>query len=606
MAEASPAYSFSEFVQPMSNCQHVVSLRNNVSASASLSFVRTLTLLDVPFQYLLHLPNDTPENYARRHLQHCLIRHAFPALNHRGYYAFESAIAVSGYPLRTVLVRRNRKTDLVFLYAERLDGKYPRFTSPNPYLACAHPLNFAYVFIEPEGGKLVLLHQSFHELTYEYITNTLKKKRCNTNELRLRYGPSYLGREAYSWEEVKFIVAEKPFYRSYVVRDGADIQLAYLISRHLNFTFDMEKDYHGGECAVAAITHYTLATSEGPGFGADDSIRMVQWRFYKILYATAVEEILPTRLRTFAAPATSTVWLLLGAVIALTALLTKAFICPAADSFGSLLTVTAPYIGHIVSCSAMEGKFRFLFASWALIAVFLGALYTSIIQSFTVVPTVRPGEFSLEDLLKNNYTCGPVYLPYYRYIERTLRVTWSKNFSNAAKKEKLLMKVIKPGSGDWRLNVTYGVEYFKKARPMQLLTSASTSDVYAKMYAKLSERNLNICEDEFVSHGLFISFHFTPSCDVLERKFQGMWDAGFVTFWQRIRSRASNKQLEQYTLAKAQREGLVREETIVEGTLLESLIREGFFVFLYGICTAIFAALLEYFLSYASCSFYCE
>ena len=454
----------------------------------------------------------------------------------------------------------------------------------------------------------MLLYHSFRQLTYEIITNTLKKKRGNMNEMHLRYGPSYLRRKSYSWEEVKFIVAEKPFYWSYRVRDGPEIHLAYLLAQRLNFTFDLVRDYHGhaGECGVAGVGHYALVASEALGHGEDDSIRMVQWRFYKILYATPVEEIRPTRLRTFASPAKSTVWLLLGTVIALTALLTKAFICPAADTFGSFLTVAAPYIGHIVTCAGMEGKFRFSFASWALIAVFLAAYYTSIIQSLTVVPTVRPGEFSLEELLKDNYTCDAVDLPYYRYIERTLRDTWSKNFSNSAKKEKLLMKVIRPGSGDWRLNVTHSVEYFKKARPMQLLPSAGTSDVYAEMYAKLSERNLNICKDEFASHPVFISFHFTPSCDVLERHFQGMWDAGFVTFWEKIRNRARNKQLELWTFAEAQREGLVPEETIVEGTLLDSLIREGFFVFLYGICTAMLSFLMECLRLYASFSFYYE
>ena len=599
IAEATPSYSFTEFLQPMSNCQHVISQRNNESAPSSLSFVQTLTLLNVPFQYLLHLPNDPPENYARRHLHHCLVRHVFPAINDRRFHAFESAIAISWFPLPTVLVKRNKKTDLVFLYAERLEGKYPHFTAPAAYMACVNPLNFVYVLVQRE--TLVPLFHSFRKLTYEYITNTLKKKRGNMDEMRLKYRSStYLGRQSYSWAEVKFIFSENPFYLSYMVKDVAQLQLAYVLAQRLNFTFDMGSDYKG-ECEVAAIDHYTYLMSGELDYGEGDGIRMVEWRFYKIVYATAVQEIPPAKLRTFASPATRTVWLLLGLAIALTALLQKAFISPVTDWLGSLLLVTAPYVGQIVTCTRLEAKLKFLFASWALIAVFLAALYTSVIQSLTVAPAALPGEFSLEDLLKNNYTMDAVFP---QFFERIVLVGEANRHTGA--KEKLLMKVIKPGSGDWGLNVTYGVEYFKKPRPMQLMSSASTADVYTKLYAKLSERNLNICKDQFASQPFFISFYYTPNSDVLESRFQEIWDAGFVTFWQKIRSRAADRQVMLYTVAEARRAGLLLREKIVEGTLLDSLIREGFYVFLYGICTALLGILVECLCSSASFSIYCK
>ena len=657
-----PPISVQNFLSALKSCQHIMSVIHDPGKGTRLrtpsivhAFIHYLSSAGIPFEHLFYPPDPHIHRHVRRHLDHCMIRHTFEtkcgpkAQTIRLSSPFQRVDSYGG-GLSGRIVHMNRELDLVFLYFEQEHTwDIPHYYLINPFLYCATPLNFILVGFLTHSSNLLLLPYRqiripcmkrkdalcFEKLdyvtpagqpmSYSSILALFKQQRQNLGGAAVYFSADVnTPRGLYSWRQIEHMLivgmshvrlshpAAAHGYHAFL----ANMQIPYLLSQKLNMTYmlvtksEVSQSFFGARmerCRKGKINTSTRPSPTRENSGSAHSQSMVDFTSFRVVYTAKVELVKPAELKTLSIPAQPSVWYLLIASIVLVAGTAMA-LTKSTDVGNAIFVFATPLIGQTVPTEAYgQVRLRFFFAVWVLLgALIMSATYTNVISSLAVVPRVLPAKHTIEALLDQNYTAKYVDIETYNVMTAMIVITaniMTRSQQRVAKLQKRLFESIRPENlMHESVPMTVLVDFYANdARSSMEIMDERALQGWIQAMVEITGRDFYVCDEKLFRLPKYIYFDSLPNSDVAFETYKRLTDAGFVSYWRATGTTHLERYLTLMPIQLAKDEGVLRPSKPVEGTLLESLVNESFYVLLYGIVSALFAFNVEY-VSLLSCS----
>ena len=208
------------------------------------------------------------------------------------------------------------------------------------------------------------------------------------------------------------------------------------------------------------------------------------------------------------------------------------------------------------------------------------------------MPRVLASKQTLEELLDKNYT--PKYVPPRIYKEMRHRITSVSQSQKIYGVQKRLFDSIKPESlqkGAVAMATMLDF-YTKDPKPMTMMSNEMLTGWLPAM-TEVTSRNFYICDEQLIRLPLYIYFETMPNSDVAFETYKQLTEAGIVSYWQAVEKINDDGLAALVAKDDAKAEGIWRPAKPIEGTLLDSLVLESFYVFLHGVTCATVALVVE-------------
>ena len=209
------------------------------------------------------------------------------------------------------------------------------------------------------------------------------------------------------------------------------------------------------------------------------------------------------------------------------------------------------------------------------------ATYTNVISSLAIVPRVLPGKLTAQELLDQNYTAKYVDIQSYKVMNAMVVFTaniWTRSEQQRiAKLQKRLFESIKPKNlMPEPVSKSELVEFYGD-KSMEIMDE-STLNGWIQAMAGITGRDFYVCDEKLFQIQKYIYFDSLPNSDVAFETYKRLTDAGFVPYWRATAITHLERYLTLMPIQLAKDEGIYRPSKSVDGTLLDSLVLESFYV----------------------------
>ena len=314
--------------------------------------------------------------------------------------------------------------------------------------------------------------------------------------------------------------------------------------------------------------------------------------------ATAVE---PFSLPSLAAPFSDAIVeaILLGTsicmIIVLLALKSKS-----SDVISTCLSVLSGLIGTSLVIRG-DAKSAYFYSLWLLVGGVISVMYTSILQSYVVVPGVLYNGLSFDEMTKKNYTFEAEQ---WKWLKGTATVSSYKASSPMRAREKRLSERVSergmplPAAGS--KNLSEFVDYYSKAAKRALVVTGEETKLYT-FISKLIRRDDVVGKEKFFRVPLWWNFMYVERASLLASSVEILKEAGLLQYFLQL---TTSKTLEDIAGGSRKKElnstngPAAGYKVPLKGggaSLNDALIRECFALFMYGMFTALAAFLAEQF-----------
>ena len=270
-------------------------------------------------------------------------------------------------------------------------------------------------------------------------------------------------------------------------------------------------------------------------------------------------------------------------------------------STGVISTYLPLLLGLIGKSLFMRGnaKSTFCYSFWLLVGFVILVTYTSILQSYVVVPGVRYNDLSFDDMSKQNYSFEARQ---WKWMKATANDSTYHAITVLRAREKTLSeRVSNRGKYLGRDSKSWSnfVEYYSKATKRALVVPGDETELYTSIL--LTHMDIVVGKEKFFAVPLWWDFMCVERGSLLASSVESFKEAGLLQYFLQL---MKSKSLE-VTISGSRKKELnsakgptAIHKTAFEGSnasLKDALISECFVLLVYGILTAIAVFLSEKF-----------
>ena len=240
------------------------------------------------------------------------------------------------------------------------------------------------------------------------------------------------------------------------------------------------------------------------------------------------------------------------------------------------------------------------YSFWLLVTAFISMAYTNILQSHVVVPGIRYGDMSFEDMVEKDYVFESVQ---WQWMESV--TMWGRHEAQTAMgiRERELSHRVSGRRKFLMLDSELGefVNYYSETRKTALVDTSGEKDLY-KLISKVTGQDVVVGKDSFFNVPLWWAFSHVERAPLWAKSVETLMEAGLTAYFvelceAKIRGAilmgSGHKVPAIMPYARITVRLEERQSEGVNASLSDALISECFVIFLYGNTLAIILFLVE-------------